>query len=91
VAKGDGLETGFQDGPHQVLRSSKRKRINNQQLATILTLTLTPHLTLILTPTLTLTPMHTNPNPTGSRPSLLDITITVVMPVVKLRLIWVNI
>jgi hypothetical protein len=52
VAKGDGLEAGFQDG-RQFLRSLKRKRINNQSLATILNLTgLTPHLT--LTPTLTL-------------------------------------
>ena len=40
VAKGDGLEAGFQDG-RQFLRSLKRKRINNQALATILNLTLT--------------------------------------------------
>jgi hypothetical protein len=45
VAKGDGLEAGFQDG-RQFLRSLKHKRMNNQPLATILYLTLTPHLTL---------------------------------------------
>jgi hypothetical protein len=54
VAKGDGLEAGFQDG-RQFLRSLKRKRINNQPLATILNLTLTPDLTLIPTLTLILT------------------------------------
>ena len=53
VAKGDGLEAGFQDG-RQFLRSLKRKRINNQPLATILNHTPTPHLTLILSPKLTL-------------------------------------
>jgi hypothetical protein len=55
VAKGDGLEAGFQDG-RQFLRSLKHKRIVNQSLATILnlTLTLTLHLKLILTATLTL-------------------------------------
>jgi hypothetical protein len=42
VAKGDGLEAGFQDG-RQFLRSLKRKRINNQPLATILNLTLRPN------------------------------------------------
>jgi hypothetical protein len=50
MAKGDGLGAGFQDG----LQFLKCKRINNQPLATILNLALTPHLTLILTPTLTL-------------------------------------
>jgi hypothetical protein len=50
MVKGDELEAGFQDG-RQFLRSLKRKRINNQPLATILNLyTLNPHL--ILTPTL---------------------------------------
>jgi hypothetical protein len=39
VAKGDELEAGFQDG-RQILRSLKRKRIN-QPLATTLNLTLT--------------------------------------------------
>jgi hypothetical protein len=34
VAKGDGLEAGFQDG-RQFLRSLKRKRINIQLLTTI--------------------------------------------------------
>jgi hypothetical protein len=42
VDKGDGLEAGFQDG-FQFLRSLKRKRIDNQPLATILNLTLNPH------------------------------------------------
>jgi hypothetical protein len=51
VAKGDGLQAGFQDG-RQFLRSLKRRRVIKQPLATILNLT--PHLTLILTPTLTL-------------------------------------
>ena len=37
----DGLEAGFHDG-RQFLRSLKRKRINNQPLATILNLYLTP-------------------------------------------------
>jgi hypothetical protein len=59
VAKGDGLEEGFQDG-RQFLQSLKRKRINNQPLATILNLTLTP--TPHLTPTLTLILTQTNAN-----------------------------
>jgi hypothetical protein len=42
---------GFQDG-RQFLRSLKREKINNQPLATILNLTLTPNLTRILTQTL---------------------------------------
>jgi hypothetical protein len=42
VAKGDGLEADFQDG-RQFLRSLKRKRINNQSLATILNITPTPN------------------------------------------------
>ena len=64
VAKGDGLETGFQDG-RQFLRPLKRKRINNQPLATILNLPLPPHLT--LTSTLTLTVHECNPkNPVAN-------------------------